>query len=120
MLKVHYCLLEMFGIKLSEKQKKYWSRMGEVKYHLIPKDGRSAEEFLKEHARKLWWRPRYKKIPTGGYLVCLYWNPLDNSPDVLRAAFIDTPEQYDRFVKSVNVKESWYALPCAEMYGNYS
>ena len=46
-------------------------------------------------------------------------NPFDN-PNELRAGIMDSPSQYDMFVKSVNKKERWYDIPFFKLDGNYN
>ncbi len=119
MQKLQYHLLKLFGFTISELQKHNLDWRTRVTYHVTPKDGRSAQEFLEEHGRKLLCRPWWKKMQIGCFLVCLYQNPFDN-PNELRAGIMDSPSQYDMFVKSVNKKERWYDIPFFKLDGNYN
>ena len=66
--------------------------------------------FLKEKAEKLWWRPRWKKIKEGCFLVALYTNPFERafSP---KAVLLDKESRYNKFVASKNRKRTWYLIP---------
>ena len=102
---------ELFGKKLSEEQQEEERRNAEVKYHLYSRDDNvSISLFLKEKAEKLWWRPRWKKIKEGCFLVALYTNPFERafSP---KAVLLDKESRYNKFVKSKNRKKTWYLIP---------
>ena len=111
-------MLKLFGFDISELQKHALDWKTRVTYHVTPKDGRSAQKFLEDHGRKLSWWHWWKKKEIGSVLVCLYRNNFDN-PKKLRAGIMDSPIQYNMFIKSVNKKEKWYVIPLYKLEGNF-
>ena len=101
----------LLGKKISDEQQEDERRNAEVKYRLYSGDDNlSISLFLKEKAIKLWWRPRWKKIKEGCFLVALYTNPFERafSP---KAVLLDKESRYNKFVKSKNRKKTWYLIP---------
>ena len=105
-LQYYFCLL--FRIRLSEKQKKYWNDMGEITHHLNSGYEGYEWKILEKYGERLPWKRRWKKIPSGSFLICLYLNPI--TPEGLRAGIMHDLDQYNKFVKSVNIRLFWYIL----------
>ena len=82
--------------------------MGEITHHLNPRYEGHEWKILEMYGKRLWWRRRWKNIPSGYSLICLYLNP--TKPEGLRAGIMDDLDQYNRFAKSVNILLFWYIL----------
>ena len=99
------------------KQQKEKEVLTEVEYYLDPKNNSSVKEFLEEFGKKLWLRPKWKKIPNTFYLICLYKNLFHSSLE-FQTRIMHNPDQYERFVKSIDINCSWYYVSYWRVYQN--
>ncbi len=108
----------MFGIKLSEEDKKHWNKMGKIQYHLTP---RYELKLLEKYGTQLrWWQRRSKKISREYFLICVYIATDHLGSKRVYAGIIDNPAQYDRCVKSVNTVLFWHIFPVHRLQGKNS